>query len=118
MPYFGTLRRSTKPMRRSSIERLPRSTGRLAILSVSCSFVLLMLFGGTSSADSVSVGTPKNAAVSSSAARALEADCPRGPNVYDIGYGATGTAVREVQCLLNWALSAEAYPYINVDGEY
>ena len=48
----------------------------------------------------------------------FEADCPRGPDSYDIGPGATGTAVKEVQCLLNWALSASAYPYIQVDGRY
>lgn len=51
--------------------------------------------------------------------RALEANCPRGPNTYDIGPGDTGTAVREVQCLLNWTLSWSAYPYvIEVDGRY
>lgn len=48
----------------------------------------------------------------------FEADCPRGPESYDIGPGATGTAVKEVQCLLNWALSDNAYPYIEVDGVY
>lgn len=52
-------------------------------------------------------------------ARPFEADCPRGPQNYDIGPGDTGTAVREVQCLLNWALTWDAYPHvIEVDGEY
>ncbi|MEV6446395.1 peptidoglycan-binding domain-containing protein [Amycolatopsis sp. NPDC051716] len=47
-----------------------------------------------------------------------EAGCPRGPSTYDIGIGATGTAVREVQCLLNATLSYSAYPYIPVNGSY
>ncbi|WP_244210887.1 peptidoglycan-binding domain-containing protein [Amycolatopsis kentuckyensis] len=47
-----------------------------------------------------------------------EAGCPRGPATYDIGIGATGTAVREVQCLLNATLSYSAYPYIPVNGVY
>ncbi|MFJ8579604.1 peptidoglycan-binding protein [Micromonospora sp. NPDC093277] len=51
--------------------------------------------------------------------QALEAGCPKGPATYDIGPGDTGTAVREVQCLLNWTLSWYVYPYdIAIDGNY
>jgi peptidoglycan hydrolase-like protein with peptidoglycan-binding domain len=47
------------------------------------------------------------------------ADCPRVSNSYDIGPGATGGNVLEVQCLLNRTLSWNAYPFvIKRDGEY
>jgi zinc D-Ala-D-Ala carboxypeptidase len=40
-----------------------------------------------------------------------EAGCPRGPSTYDIGYGDSGVAVSEVQCLLNHTVSWNAYPH-------
>jgi peptidoglycan hydrolase-like protein with peptidoglycan-binding domain len=52
-------------------------------------------------------------------AQTFEADCPRGPNTYDIGPGDSGIAVLEVQCLLNWTLSWGVYPHeIVEDGNY
>jgi peptidoglycan hydrolase-like protein with peptidoglycan-binding domain len=63
--------------------------------------------------------TPQLGARPNQNLRAFEADCPRGPNTYDIGPGDTGTAVVEVQCLLNWTLSWNAYPHVIVeDGQY
>jgi peptidoglycan hydrolase-like protein with peptidoglycan-binding domain len=51
--------------------------------------------------------------------RTFEAGCPRGLNTYDIGPGDSGTAVLEVQCLLNWTLSWNVYPHVIVeDGHY
>jgi zinc D-Ala-D-Ala carboxypeptidase len=40
----------------------------------------------------------------------FEANCVRGAQVFDVGTGDSGTNVREVQCLLNWTLSWNAYP--------
>jgi peptidoglycan hydrolase-like protein with peptidoglycan-binding domain len=52
-------------------------------------------------------------------AQTFEAGCPRGPDTYDIGPGDSGIAVREVQCLLNFTLSLDAYPpEIVEDGKY
>ncbi|WP_433364634.1 peptidoglycan-binding domain-containing protein [Actinoplanes sp. CA-142083] len=39
------------------------------------------------------------------------AGCPVGPKTYDIGFGDSGTAVSEVQCLLNKTVSWNAYPH-------
>lgn len=51
--------------------------------------------------------------------RQVRADCPRVSNSYDIGPGATGDNVREVQCLLNRTLSWAAFPFeIKIDGQY
>jgi hypothetical protein len=36
----------------------------------------------------------------------------------DIGRGATGDYVREVQCLLNWAISPYTFDRIAVNGEF
>ncbi|HEX6352910.1 peptidoglycan-binding domain-containing protein [Actinophytocola sp.] len=36
----------------------------------------------------------------------------------DIGRGDTGNYVREVQCLLNWAVHPSTYHNISVDGEF
>jgi zinc D-Ala-D-Ala carboxypeptidase len=36
----------------------------------------------------------------------------------DIGRGDTGNYVREVQCLLNWAVNPGTYHLISVDGEF
>ncbi|MDP9794124.1 peptidoglycan hydrolase-like protein with peptidoglycan-binding domain [Catenuloplanes nepalensis] len=65
------------------------------------------------------VAAPAQAAAAPAAdMTVLEADCPRGPESYTVGPGSTGTAVREVQCLLNWALSGAASPSISIDGIY
>ncbi|MDP9793542.1 peptidoglycan hydrolase-like protein with peptidoglycan-binding domain [Catenuloplanes nepalensis] len=49
----------------------------------------------------------------------LEANCERGPDVYDIGWNDRGKPVREVQCLLNWTLSDRVLsPRLVVDGHY
>lgn len=36
----------------------------------------------------------------------------------DVGRGDTGNYVREVQCLLNWAVNPNTYHRIAVDGEF
>lgn len=59
------------------------------------------------------------AAVAQVPNRIAMADCPRGSNSYDIGPGATGKNVTEVQCLLNRTLSWQAFPFeIKIDGKY
>jgi zinc D-Ala-D-Ala carboxypeptidase len=35
-----------------------------------------------------------------------------------IGRGSTGNYVREVQCLLNWAIKSATFPRIAVDGQF
>jgi zinc D-Ala-D-Ala carboxypeptidase len=44
-------------------------------------------------------------------------DCIDVPN-QDIGRGSTGNYVREVQCLLNWAINPATFPPIPVDGNF
>jgi len=44
-------------------------------------------------------------------------DCIDVPNK-DVGYGSTGNYVREVQCLLNWAISPSTFERLVVDGEF
>jgi peptidoglycan hydrolase-like protein with peptidoglycan-binding domain len=44
-------------------------------------------------------------------------DCVDVPN-QDVGIGSTGSYVREVQCLLNWAINPATFPLIAVDGQF
>lgn len=54
---------------------------------------------------------------SSASASALIKDCIDVTN-QDVGRGSTGDYVREVQCLLNWAVSPNTYHLIAVDGQF
>ncbi|MCG8925197.1 peptidoglycan-binding protein [Lentzea sp. CC55] len=77
-------------------------------------------FLGAALVAALTLATPASAAQDprSGGVTAL-ADCPRVSNSYDIGPGATGGNVLEVQCLLNRTLSWNAFPFvIKRDGEY
>jgi hypothetical protein len=61
----------------------------------------------------------RSAAQPTSGARLFEANCRRVQDSYDIGPGATGDNVREVQCLLNHTLSWDVYPHVIMgNGQY
>ena len=85
------------------------------MLAVAAATALLIVSGAAPASAATSTGhTDSTAGV-----RIQEAGCLRGPVSYDIGPGSTGTAVQEVQCLLNRTLSWNVYPYvISVDGNY
>ncbi|ATE53734.1 hypothetical protein CNX65_10875 [Actinosynnema pretiosum] len=44
-------------------------------------------------------------------------NCPSA-TARDVGLGDSGPYVRRVQCLLNWAVSPDAYHIISVDGDF
>jgi hypothetical protein len=44
-------------------------------------------------------------------------DCVDVPN-RNVEYGSTGDYVREVQCLLNWAINPSTFSRISVDGRF
>ncbi|ANZ41775.1 hypothetical protein BBK82_43405 [Lentzea guizhouensis] len=76
------------------------------------SLVLVVLAGVTISAG-VASAAPKPAEDVSAMIR----DCIDVPN-RDVGRGSTGDYVREVQCLLNWAINPATHARIAVDGEF
>lgn len=93
------------------------------LIMVGAVVAMLLALASTASADPSAQSPVANRGTSVARAdgdvRPLEAGCPRGPDVYDIGIGDTGTAVREVQCLLNITLSWSAYPHVIAeDGNY
>lgn len=57
------------------------------------------------------------AAPAGAAKAAAIRDCVDVAN-YDVGRGDTGNYVREVQCLLNYALNPSVYGRVDVDGEF
>lgn len=102
---------------RDDIMRGGHLRSRIAII-LGTFIVALLAWASPAFADPIS-GSPGAGGDQAPGARYALADCPRGANSYDIGPGATGANVREVQCLLNRTLSWEAFPFpIEIDGEY
>ncbi|WP_033342755.1 peptidoglycan-binding domain-containing protein [Catenuloplanes japonicus] len=95
------------------IRNVIRSTATLVAALIALAMLAVAMPGQASAAPS------NTASRADSGIGVMEANCERGPDVYDIGPGNTGVRVREVQCLLNWTLSWGAYPHvIEVDGDY
>jgi peptidoglycan hydrolase-like protein with peptidoglycan-binding domain len=99
-------------------------SSRMSII-LSAVIVAVLAWAAPTSADPIAgnpvAGGDQTSSVSrpGAGARPVLADCPRVSDSYDIGPGATGGNVREVQCLLNRTLSWQAFPFtIEIDGEY
>jgi zinc D-Ala-D-Ala carboxypeptidase len=71
------------------------------------------LAGLAGNAEASGTSTMTRTAATAAAVR----DCPDVAN-RDVGQGDTGDYVKEVQCLLNWAVAPTTYHRIAVDGDF